>query len=214
MRTLLLIAALVLGVLIGRCASERPAYVPPSVPTADSLPSAHWHAEVERLEGLLRERDGLVAELRARIRGLETRAPVVIERVDTVIDVREVPVIVGAVADRRGRLDLLRAGAADSTGMRRPEIARAIDLSRCDDGWALDGSRVVCDTPRLGHLTAVARLGLARDPAGIAVADGESPLGYNLSYREPAPARLQIVIPSAFPGCRTASGGVIRSREK
>src|SRR5690606_28622753 len=121
----------------------------------------------ERLEGLLRERDGLVAELRARIRGLETRAPVVIERVDTVIDVRTVPVIVGAVADRAGRLDLLRAAPADSAGMRRPEIARAIDLSRCDDGWALDGARVVCDVPRLGHLTAVARLGLARDPAGI-----------------------------------------------
>ena len=168
MRPLLLIAALVLGVLIGRCASQRPAYVPPSVPTADSLPSAHWRAEVERLEGLLRERDGLVAELRARIRGLETRAPVVIERVDTVIDVRTVPVIVGAVADRAGRLDLLRAAPADSVGMRRPEIARAIDLSRCDDGWALDGQRVVCDMPRLGHLTAIARLGGAWDRASVA----------------------------------------------
>lgn len=161
MRTLLLIAALVLGVLIGRCASQRPAYVPPSVPTADSLPSAHWHAEVERLEEMLRERDGLVDQLRARIRGLESRPPIVIERVDTVIDVRTVPVIVGAVADRRGRLDVLRAAPADSVGLRRPEIARQIDLSRCDDGWALDGARVVCDVPRLGHLTAVARLGAA-----------------------------------------------------
>src|SRR5690606_27764013 len=142
--------------------------VPPSVPTADSLPSAHWRAEAERLEGLLRERDGLVAELRARIRGLETRAPVVIERVDTVIDVRTVPVIVGAVADRRGRLDVLRAGPADSVGLRRPEIARQIDLSRCDDGWALDGQRVVCDTPRFGHLTAIARLGGAWDRASVA----------------------------------------------
>lgn len=169
MRTgIVLILALVLGGLIGRCSSPRPVYIPPSVPTVDSLPSTHWRAEAERLEGLLRERDGLVAELRARIRGLETRAPVVIERVDTVIDVRTVPVIVGAVADRAGRLDLLRAAPADSAGMRRPEIARAIDLSRCDDGWALDGERVVCDTPRLGHLTAVARLGAASpgEPVG------------------------------------------------
>lgn len=162
MRTVLLIAALVLGVLIGRCASQRPpAYIPPSVPTADSLPSAHWRAEVERLKEMLRERDGLIDRLRAEIRGLEQLRPVVIERVDTVVDVRTVPVIVGTVADRRGRLDVLRAGPADSVGLRRPEIARQIDLSRCDDGWALDGSRVVCDTPRLGHLTAVARLGAA-----------------------------------------------------
>lgn len=161
------IAALALGVLIGRCASQRPAYAPPTVPTVDSLPSTHWRAEAERLEGLLRERDGLVDQLRARIRGLESRPPVVIERVDTVIDVRHVPVIVGAVADRRGHLDVLRAGPADSVGLRRPEIARQIDLSRCDDGWALDGARVVCDTPRLGHLTAVARLGGAWGP-GIA----------------------------------------------
>lgn len=165
--SLSVVAALALGVLIGRCASQRPAYVPPTVPTVDSLPSAYWRAEVERLTELLAERDGLVDQLRARIRGLETRAPVVIERVDTVVDVRTVPVIVGAVADRAGRLDLLRAAPADSAGMRRPEIARAIDLSRCDDGWALDGSRVVCDTPRLGHLTAFARLGGAWDP-GIA----------------------------------------------
>lgn len=168
MRTLLLIAALVLGVLIGRCSSPRPVYIPPSVPTVDSLPSTHWRAEAERLEEMLRERDGLVDQLRARIRGLESRPPIVVERVDTVIDVRTVPVIVGAVADRAGRLDLLRAAPADSAGMRRPEIARAIDLSRCDDGWALDGQRVVCDTPRLGHLTAVARLGAASpgEPVG------------------------------------------------
>lgn len=169
MRTgIVLILALVLGAILGRCTGERSEYAPPSVPTADSLPSTHWHAEVERLEGLLRERDGLVAELRARIRGLESRPPIVIERVDTVIDVREVPVIVGAVADRAGRLDLLRAAPADSAGMRRPEIARAIDLSRCDDGWALDGSRIVCDVPRFGHLTAVARLGAASpgEPVG------------------------------------------------
>jgi len=154
-------AALVLGVLIGRCASQRPAYVPPSVPTVDSLPSTYWRAEAERLEEMLRERDGLIDRLRAEIRGLESRPPIVIERVDTVIDVRTVPVIVGAVADRRGHLDVLRAGPADSVGLRRPEIARQIDLSRCDDGWALDGQRVVCDVPRLGHLTAVARLGAA-----------------------------------------------------
>src|SRR5690606_11415243 len=87
--------------------------------------------------------------------------PIVIERVDTVIDVRTVPVIVGAVADRHGRLDVMRAGPADTLGARRPEIARQIDLPRCDDGWAMDAGRVVCDVPRLGHLTAVARIGAA-----------------------------------------------------
>src|SRR5690606_36588052 len=129
--------ALVLGVLIGRCASQRPAYVPPTVPTVDSLPSTHWRAEVERLEEMLRERDGLIDRLRAEIRGLEQLRPIVIERVDTVVDVRTVPVIVGAVADRHGRLDVMRAGPADTLVARRPEIARQIDLSRCDDGWAL-----------------------------------------------------------------------------
>lgn len=169
MRTgIVLILALVLGILLGRCSTDRPTYTPPAVPVVDSLPGDHWRAEAERLEGLLRERDGLVDQLRARIRGLESRPPIVIERVDTVIDVRTVPVIVGAVADRRGHLDVLRAGPADSVGLRRPEIARHIDLSRCDDGWALDGARVVCDTPRLGHLTAVARLGAASpgEPVG------------------------------------------------
>jgi len=160
------VAALALGVLIGRCSTDRPAYTPPAVPVVDSLPGDHWRAEVERLEALLQERDGLVDQLRARIRGLEERAPVVIERVDTVIDVREVPVIVGAVADRSGRLDVLRVGPADSAEKRRPEIARGIDLSRCDDGWALDGELVVCDVPRFGHLAAVTRLGADVIPAG------------------------------------------------
>lgn len=171
MRAVLLIAALVLGGLIGRCSSPRPAYVPPTVPTVDSLPATHWRAEVERLEDLLREREGLVDRLRAQIQGLEERAPVVVERVDTLVEVRHVPVILGAVADRSGRLDLLRAGPADSAGLRVPEIARRIDLSRCDDGWALDAGRVVCDLPRWGHLTAVARLGYAR---GL---DGSEPVG-------------------------------------
>src|SRR5690606_19815445 len=141
--------------------TDRPTYTPPAVPVVDSLPGAHWRAEVERLEEMLRERDGTVDRLRARIRCLEERAPVVVERVDTLVEVRHVPVILGAVAARSGRLDLLRAGPADSVGLRRAEIARAIDLSRCDDGWALDAGRVVCDVPRWGHLTAVARLGAA-----------------------------------------------------
>ena len=162
-----IVAALALGILLGRCSTDRPAYTPPAVPVVDSLPGAHWRAEVERLEVLLQERDGLVDQLRARIRGLEERAPIVVERVDTVIDVREVPVIVGAVADRSGRLDVLRVGPEDSAGRRRPEIARGVDLSRCDDGWALDGVRVVCDVPRFGHLTGFVRLGATRDPAGV-----------------------------------------------
>mgnify|MGYP001209303554 FL=1 len=161
---LAVVAALAVGYLAGRCADGPAPYAPPATPVVDSLPASHWRAEADRLADLLAERDGTLDRLRARIRGLESREPAVVERVDTVIDVRSVPVVVGVVADRSGRLDVLRASPADSVGLRRPEIARAVDLSRCDDGWALDGSRVVCDVPRLGHLTAFARLGYARGP--------------------------------------------------
>lgn len=162
------IFALALGFVAGRCAGGPDPYSPPSTPVVDSLPASHWRAEAERLASLLSDRDGMVSRLRDRIRGLEAREPVVIERVDTVIDIRTVPVVVGAVADRYGRLDILRAGPTDSAGLRRPEIARAVDLSRCDDGWALDGARVVCDVPRLGHLTAFARPGITWDRERIA----------------------------------------------
>lgn len=112
----------------------------------------------DQLRAFYMERDGL----RARLEGIESRAPEVIVITDTVVTAPDT-VYSFVNVDSRGELSievLTRADDAtevgsmlpDSTPIRyRPSLYTGIDISDCDDGFQLRAGEVLCNRSRLGH---------------------------------------------------------------
>lgn len=109
----------------------------------------------DQLRAFYMERDGL----RARLEGIENRAPEVIVITDTVITPPDT-VYSFVNVDSRGDLTMevlavTESGSVvpDSTPIRyRPALHTGIDISDCDDGWQIRGGAVTCNRARLGHL--------------------------------------------------------------
>lgn len=109
----------------------------------------------DQLRAFYLERDGL----RARLEGIESRAPEMIVITDTVITPPDT-VLSFINVDSRGDLTLevltvTESGGLvpDSTPFRyRPALYTGIDISDCDEGWQIRAGAVTCDRARLGHL--------------------------------------------------------------
>lgn len=133
------------------------------MPAADTAAASAYRARIQELEADVGERDGVISQLSAALKAQEQRRPHSIVVYDTVIDVRRDTLILGAQQDSRGRLTI--DIATPDTAGHVPETRAGIELSDCDDGWTIRGGAVLCDRPRLGHLSIIARGGVAYETA-------------------------------------------------
>lgn len=91
--------------------------------------------------------------LRARLEDVEARPPRVVTHTDTLVMPPDT-VIRFVGVDSRGSLSIdMLISVPDSNKVERaPEYHAGIDISDCDDGYAIQDGTVVCDRARLGHL--------------------------------------------------------------
>jgi hypothetical protein len=91
--------------------------------------------------------------LRGFIEGIESRPPRIITKTDTLV----LPAVAQGRArvDRSGQLTLEVLRLAPDTAAYVPELHEDIDVSDCDEGFAINAGEVLCDRARLGHLYVV-----------------------------------------------------------
>lgn len=102
--------------------------------------------------------------LRARLEAVENRPPERIIRTDTVIQPPDT-VLRFVTVNSRGRLAFELLLRRDS--LYAPEIHAGVDVSDCDEGYAVQDGQVVCDQARGGHLYAVVGAGVRYANSGI-----------------------------------------------
>jgi hypothetical protein len=150
----------------------------------DTADANAWRERAERYEREVSETRSLLGQLKRDLAGMERRTPTRITVYDTIISVERDTVILFASVDSKGVLTI-DAGVPDATG-HRPVSATGIITSDCDDGWLLRGTTVICNRARMGHLSIIARAGVAADqlampPVVVPVAEGG--LRWTPSYR-------------------------------
>lgn len=157
----LLVLVLMTGIMLRRCSGPGAHQATPP----DTASAASWRARTDSLEhqyaaaaGELGGIKGKLATAAARIRGLEARALEVRTVFDTII--RPDTVLLSVAVDRGGRVTGAVGIRADSSSY-RPGVSAPADITSCDDGWHLEGLRLLCDRARLGHLSLVVRAGAA-----------------------------------------------------
>jgi len=180
-------AALLLWLLL-RLVAPRPA--PDPVVEIREVDSPALLARITDLE---LEANGL----RARLRGVERRAPEVIYRGTDPVTVPET-VFVALAVDRKGVVSvgrMVEVGAVEGAVQARPELLAGIRASDCDDGLSYGAGGLVCDRARAGHLALVAgasagwrmepRWPPLRDEERVPAIVGEAGLSWTPSYRSP-----------------------------
>jgi len=175
---LVVAALLVLSFSVGY-AVKPDGRVGPGPDRTDTVSAARYQRMVLNLQ---RERDGL----RARLEAVESRGPRIITRTDTVVQPPDTVFLPIISASARGKLTL-PALIADTLDGYRPEIWQGFDVSDCDDGWSVQNGVLVCDRPRLGHLSWGLQVGFGMDfLSRTAVADpviAELGLWWQPTYR-------------------------------
>jgi hypothetical protein len=147
-----LAGALLAGLLLRGCDHPHP-IGPVVVVRTDTADAAAWRAYSSELERAMQDSVGRLAELRRRLRGVETRRPDRVTVYDTVVSLRTDTVLLSLAVDSRGRL-AQDVALPDSAGEHRPAVMSPVYVGDCDDGLQLVAGRVQCDRPRLGHLVA------------------------------------------------------------
>lgn len=160
-------AVLLLGVVLLVRSCRSPA--PPPVVLPDTATAAAYQSRIAQLEGELEaatgESDGLrgvVEDLRNRLRGIEERTAGRVTVYDTVVTF-ETDTLQLAWSIEGGTLGIV--GAVPVAGGHQPVELQEIDVGDCDDGIRTVGLRVICDRPRFGHLSLIARGVLGAAPA-------------------------------------------------
>ncbi len=130
--------------------------------------------------------------LRARIRGLETRVPVVVLRTDTIISPPDT-VFETVVLSAAGTLTISTLNLREQTA----EVQQDIPVGDCDDGFVIQASGVICNKALLGHLYL---FGSASSQYGIAGAYWEP--SYRSTFRISAgyttDARIELRVTKAL----------------
>lgn len=177
-----LFGALLSGLLLKGC--ERPVPAPGPV-KVDTVAAAQYEQRQASLVKATASPDGVAA----RLAGAERRAPKTVTVYDTVISLVQDTVVLGLQTSGSGVLTL-DVAVPDSAG-HRPQTLRGIDLSDCDDGLTVRATSVVCNRARLGHLSLIARAGIAHDPFSGAVSPGlEAGFRWEPSFRSTWAAEL------------------------
>ena len=119
---------------------------PPQIVTVRDTVALKVYAQ--RLERARIETEGL----RARLEDVQSRPPRTITHTDTLVLPPDT-VFRFVTVDSRGSLsvDMLIQSGTNKVA-RAPELHAGMDVSDCDDGWAIQSGTVVCDRARLGHL--------------------------------------------------------------
>lgn len=163
------------GAWLGRLFAPTPR---PEV-IVDTAEAAAWRAReaelAKRVDEATRDRAGALGtidQLRRRIAGLEARPPARITVYDTVIQIEQVPVVLGVEAGTTLRIDVANPVA----GGHQPSSLQGIAWQDCDRGFLITPAGFICRKAPLGHLTLYAAVWSA-DPFA------EVGLGWQPSYR-------------------------------
>jgi len=134
-------------VLVALCAgyAARPTRPIEQPARTDTVPPARL---LEQVEALKLDNLGLTQ----RLQGWEVRPPRVVVRADTVVLPPDTVFLPLLRASARGLLTI-PVLVSDSVPYYRPEVWRGFDVSDCDNGWVIQGGDLLCNRPRLGHLS-------------------------------------------------------------
>ena len=176
------IALLVLGAAIAGPLRSCDPGPPPAAPVIVQEDPEAYLRQMAALRRAVAEKDGLIGRLSDRIRGLESRSPVVITEVDTVVVMDTV--ILALEVDAGGNLALHTGVPTDTARTYRPRVLQ-LGIADCDDGIRIVGERIQCDRATFGHLDIFATAGLSAPLVGLDLARPvlQPGIGWEPSYR-------------------------------
>ena len=163
---------------VKRASREEP-HTTPEVLQGDS---AQWVSERSRLTREVERRNGVIQTLQAALRGQERRSAIRIVESGVVSreTVKSDTVFVATTMNAAGQLTTYGyAPDTDSTVLQTRTDWGSV--ASCDDGFVMEGSRILCNKARLGHLEIYVSPGYLQ---GVGV-QGSAGLTWSPSYRSP-----------------------------